>query len=66
MTDSELIQYLTIMKKLKNLEKYSNGQTKMLNKLVRKSKYSFIEDVGANLVGDAIFGGLVGIIKKIR
>lgn len=66
MTDSELIQYLTIMKKLKNLEKYSNGQTKMLNKLVRKSKYSFIEDVGANLVGDAIFEGLVGIIKKIR
>lgn len=66
MTDSELIQYLTIMKKLKNIEKYSNGQTKMLNKLVRKSKYSFIEDIGANLVGDAIFEGLVGIIKKIR
>ena len=65
MTSEEFLVYAEIGRLLRRVDKNTAHGKKMLKTLVRKSKYSFLEDVGANIVGDTIFTSLTKLLRKV-
>ena len=64
MSDEERMMYLMMTEQEKSAMKIQN-ELQDIKGEVERNKYSFLQDLGANIAGNAVFDGFVFLVSRL-
>ena len=64
MSDEERMMYLMMTEQEKSATKIQN-ELQEIKHDVERNKYSFLQDLGANIAGNAVFDGVVLLVSQL-